>query len=224
MVITIIAILASMLLPSLARAKSAALKVIDLNNLKQCGIIVQMYVDDWDRLCPTPMPTNGAEGFRNVDPGYDYDLRAVLQGYLTSFDIWGCNGVGHSPIDDPANTRSLCYGSFLYFPGRSFPEFGASGTSQRFSQLKARQVIMQCELMEYVSSGTWYFSHGNGDVMPLTPDNPSNKYMQWGLPEGSHLLFSDGSAQWYNLADLQACGKWESGAGVSDQVYSILPQ
>jgi prepilin-type N-terminal cleavage/methylation domain-containing protein/prepilin-type processing-associated H-X9-DG protein len=51
-VIAIIAVLASMLLPALARAKEAAYRIKCVNNLKQVELSVKMYADDNDGLYP----------------------------------------------------------------------------------------------------------------------------------------------------------------------------
>jgi prepilin-type N-terminal cleavage/methylation domain-containing protein/prepilin-type processing-associated H-X9-DG protein len=52
-VIAIIAILAAMLLPALASAKSKALRISCLNNLRQVGIFMQLYTDSNSESFPT---------------------------------------------------------------------------------------------------------------------------------------------------------------------------
>lgn len=56
-VIAIIALLASMLLPSVAKAKSSANRTRCVANLKQIGVALQMYVDDFDDNLPGPLWT-----------------------------------------------------------------------------------------------------------------------------------------------------------------------
>ncbi len=69
-VIAVIAILAAMLLPALARAKEAARRTRCLNNLKQWGLAMSMYVDDSNQVFPqTKIP----EGTPGAAPGYNED-------------------------------------------------------------------------------------------------------------------------------------------------------
>ncbi len=61
-VIAIIAILASMLLPALAKAKEDANRTSCLNNLHQWGLGMNMYLDDASCVFPDAKLTNGSPG------------------------------------------------------------------------------------------------------------------------------------------------------------------
>jgi len=63
-VVAIIAILAAMLLPALSQAREKARQAVCINNMKQQGIIVLMYAQDWRNRTPSSQ----------TDAGTGYDL------------------------------------------------------------------------------------------------------------------------------------------------------
>ncbi len=60
-VIAIIAILAAMLLPALSAAKGAAKKIACMNNLKQIGTSMGLYIGDYNEFFPPKGANNGTE-------------------------------------------------------------------------------------------------------------------------------------------------------------------
>ena len=77
-VIAIIAILAAMLLPALATAKQKAQQTTCLNNLKQIGLSIQMYIEDNSDYLPGPC-------FINQKSGYDSTIKHYLPVYLWNY-------------------------------------------------------------------------------------------------------------------------------------------
>ena len=68
-VIAIIAILATMLLPALAKAKQKAQQINCMSNMKQTALALQMYFNDFNDMCPP------GKGSRNPPgPGVNYGL------------------------------------------------------------------------------------------------------------------------------------------------------
>lgn len=65
-VIAVIAVLASLLLPTLARAKGSAHRITCLNNLKQWGLATQLYAADNDDFLPPEGFANPANGHTNT--------------------------------------------------------------------------------------------------------------------------------------------------------------
>lgn len=77
-VIAVIAILASLLLPSIAKAKASAARVHCVSNLKQIGLSTQMYADDSNDTLPGPL-------FTGQYYYYDHTQTNILVYYLAPY-------------------------------------------------------------------------------------------------------------------------------------------
>ena len=116
-VIAIIAILAAILFPVFARARENARRSSCQSNLKQMGLGLMQYAQDYDERAPLRRvfpngapsgaayapPEDGAE--RSYD---DYSWRTVTQPYIKSTQIFSCpsNPQNDLPSYDPEFTRS----------------------------------------------------------------------------------------------------------------------
>jgi len=96
-VIAIIAILASMLLPALNRARDSAKKAVCSSNLKQIGTASMLYIDDNDEyLPPVYIKNNLANGI------WPYFVNNYLAGGKSKGNAWGRNEVFNCPADQTA--------------------------------------------------------------------------------------------------------------------------
>ena len=80
-VIAIIGILAAMLLPALSKAKDKAVRLVDVNNLKQQAMTMQMYATDNEGRLPWPNWLAGDISSNGVArPGWLYTMDPKAQG------------------------------------------------------------------------------------------------------------------------------------------------
>ncbi len=83
-VIAIIAILAAILFPVFARARDKARQTSCLSNLKQLGLAVAMYTQDYDEMTPIHNDDDGTPGWR----WFQFPL--LLAPYTKNYQILGC--------------------------------------------------------------------------------------------------------------------------------------
>jgi prepilin-type N-terminal cleavage/methylation domain-containing protein/prepilin-type processing-associated H-X9-DG protein len=116
-VIAIIAVLAAILFPVFARAREKARQTTCLSNLRQIGLGVAMYAQDWDDTFPQTHPGSWD------DPSPSQDCLSILavdlDPYIRNWQVWRCP-TDPSPQVDPTGVWRTSYEVHGWF------EYGAS--------------------------------------------------------------------------------------------------
>ena len=102
-VIAIIAVLASLLLPALGRAKGKARQAACLSNLRQIGFAFALYQDENDDRFPDQRGLKSSLGYRPWTDWPPSDPRAgwaavTLNNYLGNSAAWMCPGIAASRL------------------------------------------------------------------------------------------------------------------------------
>lgn len=107
-VIAIIAILAAMLLPALSRARNKAQQISCTGQLKQLGLSVLNYADDYSGYVPPMFSGTDPSAYDFVGYGSNTSFATFMQGYLANRNKadWGYDRVTRSPLFlCPGNTH-----------------------------------------------------------------------------------------------------------------------
>lgn len=106
-VIAIIGILASMLLPALSRARDSARSISCVNNLKQAGLLMGLYANDFETWMPVY--------YKRATGGYSWVDSMVADGYLPSAtNTIMCPSYNPTSVDEafsPGSTTRYTYGA-----------------------------------------------------------------------------------------------------------------
>ena len=223
-VIAIIAILAAILFPVFARARENARRSSCQSNLKQIGLGILQYSQDYDEKYP--MANSHVVAATPQNPGGWAD---ASQPYLKSTQIFQCPSETTSPSSDPDNV-----GYCDYFYNAMLSWNGQSGGNQRYNVGLSQAALESTSLTVMAGdaganlngSGTsrtrsnGYDCNGGGDLAQSAPAAPvvgtgfvfQNGYVNGGQRhlEGLNLLFADGHVKWSK----------SSGINTSTQVYN----
>jgi prepilin-type N-terminal cleavage/methylation domain-containing protein/prepilin-type processing-associated H-X9-DG protein len=185
-VIAIIAILASILFPVFARARENARRASCQSNLKQLGLGILQYTQDYDERLPlatTSLSTTGALGGWVTFYASDASANAfsVSQGsiypYIKSTQVFVCPSDTTGRASGDSYAINACVGkldSSFYSIGKSLSAFDETS---RWALLTEESTV----------DGST-----NDAFQDLTTDSLSDRHLN-----GSNVAFLDGHVKWY---------------------------
>jgi prepilin-type N-terminal cleavage/methylation domain-containing protein/prepilin-type processing-associated H-X9-DG protein len=251
-VIAIIAILAAMLLPALERAREQAKRGVCMSNLKQMGVALYMYANNYEDWFPPYIQEDGIADESPGAPGDDgksrhiYNMFLLTPTYIQNPAVFCCpsavgnaehwrNGRWPTPMPGnygwlkPARSSDAKPGLTDTYDGRNITYAYRPGLRmQDIPKLNQYDVIMadRSRANRYDGQKPWYnFTLTQNDMNYL-----GNRYNhKW---SGANALYLDGRVEWvgtdknYNMAAIKLVGYADSTdtvAGIGLRHFGAVP-
>jgi prepilin-type N-terminal cleavage/methylation domain-containing protein/prepilin-type processing-associated H-X9-DG protein len=214
-VIAIIGILAGLLMPALAKAKSKARSLECRYNLKQLSLGWRMYADDHNDILP-PNNIRDVEWLDGCPHGYASTSGTwVLGDPCTDKDAWGiqngvlypyikAKGVYHCPADKSTldfskQERTRSYSASFYMNGNRSMYTPQVKTKSCNIRAAAKAFVFLDEHENSINDGV-FFVHTPGDTGEHSVHNEFEGAHWMDMPSGRHdqgcnLAFADGHAE-----------------------------
>ncbi len=204
-VIAIIAILASMLLPALGRAREVAKRIACVNNQKQIGLAFGSYAGDAQGLYPPfALSTGGC---------YKYYPNLLVEGnYLPTPRVWKDRAYGSAVVGvwlcPSAKQFSWGGGYGILLSGKgstghwgfTYASIHPQTASPKISKIKRPSSLMLLSDARYNTSAdvTWPTIR----CPKCETWNPSTNAASMRHEKGSNVCFNDGHVKWMKYADM----------------------
>ena len=182
-VIAIIAILASMLLPALSKAKEKGVRTQCINNVKQLSLACHLYAGDNQDYWPFPnweSGVNGVAGWLTTAPYNSNDTetniqKGVLWQFIGNYKVYKC------PTDNPNLATFKLRGNKLssyIMNGAACNYTDPSGSPPRWSRYKIPQ-FRQDAILLWMGPDSVNYNDGSN-----SPDEPISTRHNTGTPFG----------------------------------------
>lgn len=190
-VIAIISILAAILFPVFARARENARRASCQSNLKQIGLGIMMYTQDYDEKFPLTWNVYGSNTIR------PYGWADVIESYIKSDQLFKCPSAAGASSADPT---ALGYTHYSYNMMLASDVSGITMDGKKLAVLtKPALTVMNMDDRIYNSRAFEWgckvqsaCTAGRG----LAKTNAASRHL-----EGSNFSFTDGHVKWYKAAD-----------------------
>jgi prepilin-type N-terminal cleavage/methylation domain-containing protein len=219
-VVAIISILAAMLLPELSRARENARRAVCMNNLKQIGLAITMYAQDWDGRVPMGDDGFDTHDFNNYSnflsfPNKVFGLGRLYQlRYVKDGGIFYCPSISYDTTWPPMKVSTLK--TYWPNPDSSPSSWIASSYAYNHQALRWGNMGYPTTILDKIirTSKVYPFAKcAVADARSIPDPSPNDRfYMHKG--EGYNVLTWEGSV--YGIS-----GNYQSGIDCNnDYIYS----
>jgi prepilin-type N-terminal cleavage/methylation domain-containing protein len=211
-VIAIIAILASLLLPGLARAKSKAKKIACLNNMRQIVIAMSAYANENNDKVVEARGKSVQVALNPPEANMAATAGLVVSNKSSS--VWNCaDRPPKYPVYEPAFDQWVI--GYQYFggietwtnPAGSFPGY----SPVKLANSQPHWVLAADAVMKI--NGVW--GADDRDIFEGVPPHGGGRGKK---ATGGNQVFADGSARWYRAQDMSFFHCWDA-AGTGRAAY-----
>ena len=216
-VIAIIAIIASILFPVFGKARENARRSSCQSNLKQIGLALAQYVQDFDEMYPIDAG-NEDSSFSATVIFSTVSWTGKIQPYLKSRQVFVCPSTTRNPSDSTGAPVEQCLSYWV--PASMFVQFTSNTDANAFQPVSSAAINKPAEIPHVYENLNGYYEArriarpnwvGGQLVTRYAANGGTFDIAKPGVHfDGDNALYADGHVKWQHKAALyaQLCPQW----------------